>query len=89
MTVAQGSGPWNARFDHIALVTPKREESRRMFEEILGAVVERDEAGSGIDPRTTTLNLNGTSVHILQPLSDEGVIGKFLARRGPAIHHLA
>src|SRR5262245_1656977 len=84
-----GDGPWNAPFDHIALVTPQRAESRRVFEQVLRTEPLRDDPEDGPDPRATILNLNGTKLALLEPSDRCGVTGRFLAKRGPSIHHLA
>lgn len=85
------NGPFGARFDHLAIVTEKRAESRDMLVDVVhGAVVRDDREGKpGADALATLLEFNGTRLALLEPASNTSVTGRFLARRGPGLHHIA
>ena len=71
--------------DHIAVAVPSIEEARPLYERLSGA------AGSPVE----TLPEQGVRVsfvrelELLEPLSPDSPVGRFLERRGPGLHHIA
>lgn len=71
--------------DHVAIAVPSLENACHLFELISGHQC--------TDPET--LEAQGVrvafcgSIEILEPLGPETSVGRFLARRGPALHHVA
>jgi len=52
----------------------------------IGAQLGRDLAARGV--RVALLACGESHIELLEPLSDDSIIAKFLKRRGPGIHHL-
>ena len=71
--------------DHVALAVHSLEEAARPFELLTGATRSRPE----------TLEAQGVRVmfvgrlELLEPLGPDTTVGRFLAKRGPALHHIA
>ena len=75
--------------DHVAIAVESIAASLPVFESLTGAQgspVERVES-QGV---AVTFVGNGSSrVELLEPLSAESTVARFLARRGPGLHHIA
>lgn len=71
--------------DHVAIAVSSLEESVALFQLITG------HAGSPPE----TLEAQGVrvafcgAVELLEPLGPDTTVGRFLAKRGPALHHIA
>lgn len=71
--------------DHVAVAVSSLEEAARLFETLSGC------------PRTPpeTLETQGVRVcfcgpvELLEPLGPDTAVGRFLAKRGPGLHHVA
>lgn len=75
--------------DHIGIATRQISESLALWGDSLGLLVEFTEEVPEQGVRVAMLPLGETRVELLEPLSDESPVGKFLDKRGPGIHHLA
>ena len=77
------------KLDHIGIATPKLEEGLAVWRDALGLEVGATEDVLEQGVRVAMLAIGDTHVELLEPLSPESAVGKFLAKRGPGIHHLA
>ena len=57
--------------------------------EALGLELEHTETVAGEGVRTAHLRAGESSIELLEPLDDDSPVGKFLARRGEGLHHVA
>ena len=77
------------KLDHIGLATRELEEGLALWRDTLGLKVETTEEIQEQGVRVAMLPIGDTHVELLEPLSPESPVGKFLSKRGPGIHHLA
>lgn len=77
------------KLDHIGIATRDLEEGLAVWRDALGLQVGATEEISEQGVRVAMLAIGDTHVELLEPLSADSAVGKFLARRGPGIHHLA
>ena len=77
------------KLDHIGLATRELEEGLALWRDILGLEVDATEEIQEQGVRVAMLPIGDTHVELLEPLSPESPVGRFLAKRGPGIHHLA
>jgi methylmalonyl-CoA/ethylmalonyl-CoA epimerase len=77
------------KLDHIGLATHELEEGLALWRDTLGLKVETTEEIQEQGVRVAMLPIGDTHVELLEPLSPESPVGKFLSKRGPGIHHLA
>ena len=75
------------RIDHIGIAVRSIEEGRRFYE-ALGMRVERIEEIPDEGVRVAIIRCGESWIELLEPLSADSVVGKFLEKRGPGIHHL-
>jgi methylmalonyl-CoA/ethylmalonyl-CoA epimerase len=76
--------------DHLSLGLRQIDPAVRFFERYFAAVVEV-EPHSGYDEsfRLMTMRLGDYRVELMEPARSEGFLPRFLARRGPGMHHLS
>jgi len=79
--VAETSRP----IDHVAVAVHSIEESRALYELLSGEPCSRPET---LDAQGVKVAFAGY-VELLEPLGPDTTVGRFLARRGPSLHHIA
>ena len=75
--------------DHIGIATRQIGESLSVGGDALGLTVESSEEVPEQGVRVAMLPIGETRVELLEPLSDDSPVGRFLQKRGPGIHHVA
>ena len=71
--------------DHIGVAVPSIQESAATFEPITGAACSTTEELPELDVNVAFVG----SIELIEPRSSDGAIARFLASRGPGIHHIA
>jgi methylmalonyl-CoA epimerase len=74
--------------DHIGIAV-RSIKAAQGFYRVLGLEIGAVEEIAYEGVRTAMLQLGSTRLELLEPLSSESVIGRFLERRGEGVHHLA
>ena len=77
------------KVDHIGIATPTIEEGLGVWRDALGLEPHATEEVAEQGVRVCMLPVGDTHVELLEPLSPASAVGKFLAKRGPGIHHIA
>ena len=77
------------KIDHIGIATNRIDDAARFYLESLGLQIEYVEEVASQKVRVAMLPLGESRVELLEPTSDDSPISKFLAKRGPGIHHIA
>ena len=75
------------RIDHVGIAVRSIEEARKIYE-ALGLHVEAIEDVPNDGVRVAMIPCGETRIELLEPLSEDSPVGRFLAKRGPGIHHL-
>lgn len=75
---------------HVAIAVRNIDEVEKLYETALGLRVEHREVVEDQGVRTSMLvpEKGGTALELLEPLSGESPISKFLDKRGEGIHHI-
>jgi methylmalonyl-CoA epimerase len=71
--------------DHVAVAVPSLQEASRHFELLSGAPSTPVEVLESQGVRVAFVG----SIELLEPLGPDTTVGRFLARRGPGLHHIA
>ncbi len=71
---------------HIGIAVPDVESALAFYRDVLGVAVRGPETADGA--RIVHLEFGDSDVELLEPLEADSPIGRFLARRGPGIHHV-
>ena len=76
------------RIHHVGVVVPDLEAGLRFWRDVLGMRLTKSATIEEQDVRAALLEVGGSEVELLEPLTAEGGVGKFLARRGGGLHHV-
>jgi|SRR6185436_11867066 len=75
------------KIDHVGIAVRSIEESRKLYE-ALGLAVSFIEEVPIDGVRVAMIPCGETRIELLEPLTEDSPVGRFLARRGPGIHHI-
>ncbi len=76
------------RVDHIAIVVPDIEEGLGFWQTALGLSVDHREELPEQETIVAMLPVGATELELVQPTTDTSGMARFLARRGPGLHHI-
>jgi methylmalonyl-CoA/ethylmalonyl-CoA epimerase len=76
----------NPEVAHIGIAVPSITESLRFYRDVLGLAPGRPEAADGA--KIVSLHFGDVDVELLEPTDAASPVAKFLAKRGPGIHHV-
>ncbi len=76
------------RIDHLGIAV-KSIAQARVFYEALGLSVDAEEVVAREQVRVAMLALGESRIELLEPLEEESPVGRFLAKRGEGLHHVA
>ena len=77
------------KIDHIGVATNGIEEAASFYRDTLGLVVTEIEEVANQKVRAAMLPIGESRIELLEATSEDSPISKFLAKRGPGIHHIA
>ena len=75
------------KINHIGIAVKDLEASKRFYEESLGLTVDHEETMG--EMKIAFVPIGEVNVELIQSTTEEGVIAKFIAKRGEGIHHIA
>jgi methylmalonyl-CoA/ethylmalonyl-CoA epimerase len=74
---------------HLGVAVVDLDEALRTYERLFGAEVEHRATVGDQGVRAASLRVGEGRVELLEPLGDDTPVGRFLAKRGPGMHHVA
>jgi methylmalonyl-CoA epimerase len=74
---------------HLGVAVDDLEEALSTYERLFGARLEHRETVPDQGVEAASLRIGADRVELLASLGDETPVGKFLATRGPGMHHVA
>ena len=77
------------KIDHIGIATKSIEEGLAVWQDALGLQPDTAEEVAEQGVKICMLPVGDTHVELLEPLTPDSAVGKFLAKRGPGLHHIA
>ena len=78
-----------ARIDHIGVAVEDLDAAIALYERDLGMALVHRETIESQGVEAVLLDVGENHVELLAPLSPDTPVGKFLARKGPGLHHVA
>jgi methylmalonyl-CoA/ethylmalonyl-CoA epimerase len=78
-----------ATIDHVGIAVGNLQESLRFFRDALGLELDAPEDVPSQRVRAHFLQAGEAAVELVEPTADDSPIAKYIAKRGPGIHHLA
>jgi methylmalonyl-CoA/ethylmalonyl-CoA epimerase len=77
------------RIDHIGVAVTDLDEAIALYERDYGMALVHRETVSEQGVEAVLLDVGENHVELLSPLGDDTPVGKFLAKKGPGLHHVA
>lgn len=77
------------KIDHIGIATERLEDAAAVWRDALGLQLESTEEVATQGVRVAMFSLGESHIELLEPLTSNSPVGKFLEKRGPGIHHIA
>ena len=78
-----------ATIDHIGIAVSSLSDSLAFFRDALGLDVDPPEEVVSQRVRAHFIQAGDATLEILEPTADDSPIARFIARRGPGMHHVA
>ncbi len=78
-----------ARIDHIGVAVESIDEALKLYEGSYAMTLVHREVVHEQGVEAVLLDIGENHVELLQPLGPDTPVGKYLAKRGPGIHHVA
>lgn len=75
--------------EHIGIAVENMEEAIAYYENVLGLTCYAIEEVADQKVKTAFFQVGQTKVELLETTDPDGPIGKFIANRGPGLHHIA
>jgi methylmalonyl-CoA/ethylmalonyl-CoA epimerase len=75
--------------DHIGVAVEDLDAAIALHQDTLGMTLVHRETVTEQGVEAVLLDVRDSHVELLQPLGPDTAVGKFLARRGPGLHHVA
>jgi methylmalonyl-CoA epimerase len=75
--------------DHVGVAVEDIDSALELYQKSLLLEVVHRETVTDQGVEAALLDVGDSHVELLQPLGPETAVGKFLARRGPGLHHVA
>src|SRR5690554_6595760 len=77
------------KIDHLGIAVENLQEAVHLYRDVLGLDYAGEEVVAEQKVRTAFFPVGESSLELLEPTDPESPIAKFLAKRGPGIHHIA
>lgn len=78
-----------SHIEHLGIAVENLEESIKYYENVLGMTCYSVEEVADQKVRTAFFLVGNTKIELLESTSPDGPIGKFIAKKGQGIHHIA
>jgi methylmalonyl-CoA/ethylmalonyl-CoA epimerase len=77
------------RIDHVGIAVPEIEPALELWRDLMGLDVAHREIVEDQGVEAVLLDVGDSHIELLAPLGPKTPVGKFLAKRGPGMHHVA
>ena len=77
------------KIDHIGIAVNNLEDALKLYTDVFGLEVEEIETREEQRVKVAMIPVGESSIELLETTDPEGPIGKYIAKRGEGIHHLA
>jgi methylmalonyl-CoA epimerase len=74
---------------HVGIAVDDLDEAVLVYEELFGGRVEDRETLESQGVEAASLQIGSSRIELLRPLGPDTPVGRFLAKRGPGMHHVA
>ena len=76
------------KIDHLGIAVRSLSDSLSFYRDALGLDLEGTETVEDQGVKVALLPVGESRIELLEPISEETVVGRFIARRGEGLHHI-
>jgi methylmalonyl-CoA/ethylmalonyl-CoA epimerase len=76
------------KINHIGIAVSKTEDALAFWTEIMGINPDHSEVTPDNNSKITFLPVGESDIELVEPLNENAATAKFIAEKGPGIHHL-
>ena len=77
------------KIHHVGVAVDDLDAAVELYQRVFGAELTHQASNEKDGLKAAFLRAGEAEVELLQPLRDDTPVGKFLAKRGPGLHHIA
>ncbi len=77
------------KFDHVGIVIKNTEEVLSLFSNLFGFKISESLTFPEEGFKSTLISKEGVTLELLEPIGPEGIIQKFVEKRGGGLHHIS
>ena len=77
------------RIDHVGVAVADLDEALDLYTSVYGLTLAHRETVAEQGVEAALLDVGENHVELVAPLSEDSPVGKFIAKRGPGLHHVA
>jgi methylmalonyl-CoA/ethylmalonyl-CoA epimerase len=77
------------RISHLGLAVRDLEAAVRLYQEVFGLELEHRWVSEADRMEAASFRVGAIEIELMQPLEEDSPVGRFIARRGEGIHHIA
>ena len=77
------------KVDHIGIAVNSLDEAVKLYTDVLGLKIESTEDVEEQKLKTLVIPIGESKIELLQSTDSEGIIAKFIQKRGEGLHHIA
>jgi methylmalonyl-CoA/ethylmalonyl-CoA epimerase len=74
---------------HIGIAVRDLEAAVRLYEGVFGARIDHREHSESEQMDVATFRVGEIEIELMQPTAEDSAVGRFIAKRGEGIHHVA
>jgi methylmalonyl-CoA epimerase len=78
-----------SRIHHVGIAVADLDESIRLYRSVFGAEVVHRATSESEGLEAAVIRTGSGEVELMSAIRDDSPVGKFLAKRGPGLHHVA
>jgi len=76
------------RLDHVAVLVPDLDQALAFWQDQLGLSLDHQETISSMAVKIAFLPLGESEIELVQPITEDSGLAKYLSKRGPGLHHI-
>ena len=76
------------KISHLGMAVRDLDASRKFYEDVFGLTTSEPIVGGGGTIHVSMIPVGDVHIELLQPVGNEGVMSKFLEKRGEGFHHI-
>jgi len=77
------------RISHLGLAVKDLDAAIQLYEQVFGLKVAHRWVAEADRMEAASFRVGNLEIELMQPLADDSPVGKFIAKRGEGIHHIA